>query len=115
MLTLASKRKRHRPYIRTSSLNDSIRDLHWLVEWEPPELGSVVVYFNELLPLLKKLKKTKGGRRDKALNKCFLTSKVANGTEHITILGRCEVQWLRIACCLLVPFLVSKVQSSDPG
>lgn len=58
-------------------------------------------------------RKTKGGRRDKALNKCFLT--LANRTEHITNLGRCEIQWLRIACCLSVPFLVSKVQSSDPG
>lgn len=58
-------------------------------------------------------RKTEGGRRDKALNKCFLT--LANRTEHITNRGRCEVQRLRIACCLSVSFLVSKVQSRDPG
>lgn len=63
-----------------------------------PELESTVVCFNELLVLLRTLlfafvlyRKTKGGRRDKALNKCFLTPNVANRTEHITNLGRCEV------------------------
>lgn len=45
-----------------------------------PELGSRVVYFNELLRPAKEApftfvlyRKTKGGGRDKALNKCFLT------------------------------------------
>lgn len=49
------------------------------------------------------------------MNNCFLTPSGANRTETITNLGRCEVQWLRIACSLCVPFLASKVQSSDPG
>lgn len=47
-----------------------------------------------------------------ALSECFLT--LANKTKHIVNLGRCAVQWLRIACCLSVPFLVSKVRSGDP-
>lgn len=105
----------------TLNLNNSISDLHRRVWLGTPELGSTVVYFNELLPLLRKLlsllcsiyRKTQGGRRDKALNKCVLT--LANRTEHITNPGRCKVQRLRIVCCLSLPFLVAKVQSSDPG
>lgn len=60
-------------------------------------------------------RKAKGGREDKALKECFPTPDVADRTEHITNLGRCEGRWLRIACCLSVFFLVSEVQSSDPG
>lgn len=37
-------------------------------------------------------RKTKGGKRDKALNTCFLSPNVANRTENITNPGRCEVQ-----------------------
>lgn len=60
-------------------------------------------------------RKTKGGRRDKALNNCFLTPNVANRTEHITNLGRWKVRRLRFACSLCMPFLASKDQSSDLG
>lgn len=44
------------------------------------------------------------------MNNCFLTPNVANRTEHITNLGRCEVGWLRIASslCELSPFLSQK-------
>lgn len=53
-------------------------------------------------------RKTEGGRRDKALNDCFLTPNVANRMEHITNLGRCEVEWLRIPAPSACPFLSPK-------
>lgn len=59
-------------------------------------------------------RKTKGGRRDKALNNCFLALNVANRTEH----HKSRQVWGALAkngLLPLMPFLVSKVQSRDPG
>lgn len=70
-----------------------------------PELGSTVVYFNELLPLLRKLlsllcstERPRGVGGTKLWISAF--EHWQTRTEHITHLGRCEGQWLRIACCL---------------